>query len=109
ERCFQVLREFVKHMKETSGVRFVTAQDLPQIYDAPFPPAVDSRKIAEHLTHQITFLTIEGVTLSPADMLLQLLRLEPQVVDGPTEPGLTTWSSDVIPDRLFERAEVDAA
>src|SRR5207248_2926546 len=57
----------------------------------------------------ITFLEAGGVALSPADMLLQLLRLEPQVVDGPTGPGLTTWSSDVIPDRLFESAEKDAA
>jgi hypothetical protein len=109
ERCFHVLREFVKHMKQTSGVRFVTAQDLPQIYDGPLPPAVDSQKIAAHLSRQITFLNASGVALSPADMLLQLLRLEPQVVDGPTAPGFTTWSSDVIPDHLFERAERDAA
>jgi hypothetical protein len=114
ERCFHVLREFVKHMKGISGVRFVTAEDLPQIYDGPLPPAlqsqeVDSRKVAGHLAQQITFLEAGGVALSPADMLLQLLRLEPQVVDGPTAPGVTTWPSDVIPDYLFKRAERDAA
>jgi hypothetical protein len=114
ERCFHVLREFVKHMKETSGVRFVTAQDLLQLYVGPLPPAlnsqqVDSRNIAEHLSQQITFLEASGVALSPADMLLQLLRLEPQVVDGPTAHGITTLRSDVIPDYLFERAERDAA
>jgi hypothetical protein len=107
ERCFHVLHEFVKHMKDNPGVRFVTAQDLLQIYERPLPPVVDSRTIAEHLTRQITFLNAGSAVLSPADMLIQLLRLEPQVIDGPTAPGLTTWSSDTIPERLFERAEKD--
>ncbi|MGI8959826.1 MAG: hypothetical protein ACR2IV_08720 [Bryobacteraceae bacterium] len=109
ERCFHVLHEFVKHMKETPSVRFVTAQDLLQIYDGPLPPVLDTRTIAEHLTRQITFLNSGGATLSPADMLIQLLRLEPQVVDGPTAPGLTTWPSETIPEHLFNRAEKDAA
>jgi hypothetical protein len=108
ERCFHVLHEFVKHMKETPGVRFITAQDLLQIYDAPLPPpVVDSRTIAEHLARQITFLNAGNAVLSPADMLIQLLHLEPQVVDGPTAHGLTTWPSETIPERLFERAEKD--
>jgi hypothetical protein len=105
ERCFHVLHEFVKHMKEAPDVRFVTAQDLLQIYNGPLPRVVDSRTIAEHLTRQITFLNAGSAVLSPADMLIQLLRLEPQIVDGPTAPGLTTWPSDTIPQRLFERAE----
>src|SRR6476646_8392082 len=65
ERCFRVLQAFVKHMKQTPGVRFVTAQDLTHIYDGPRPPAVDSRKIAEHLSRQITFLDVDGAVLSP--------------------------------------------
>jgi hypothetical protein len=109
ERCFHVLHEFVKHMKEAPGVRFITAQDLLQIYGGPLPAVVDSRTIAEHLTRQITFFNAGGAVLSPADMLIQLLGLEPQVVDGPTAPGLTSWPSDTIPERLFERAKEDAA
>lgn len=109
ERCFHVLHEFVKHMKQTPGVRFVTAQELPQLYAGPLPRNIDSRMVAKHLTAQITFLDAGDETFSPADMLIQLLQLEPQVVDGPTAPGFTTWRSDVIPQRLFERAEKDAA
>jgi hypothetical protein len=96
-------------MKQTPGVRFVTAKDLTHIYDGPRPPAVDSRKIAGHLSRQITFLEVDGAALSPADMLIQLLGLEPQVTDGPTKPGITTWPLETVPALLFERAKNDAA
>ena len=109
ERCFHVLQAFVKHMKQTQGVRFVTARDLVHIYDGPLPVGVDSRKIAEHLSREITFLDADGAALSAADMLIQLLGLKPQVVDGPTAPGITTWPSDTVPALLFERAGLDAA
>jgi hypothetical protein len=109
ERCFRVLQAFVKHMKQTPGVRFVTAQDLIHIYDGPRPPAVDSRKIAGHLSRQITFFEVDDAALSPADMLIQLLGLEPQVADGPTAPGVTTWPLETVPALLFERAKNDAA
>ena len=109
ERCFRILLDFVKHMKQTPGVRFVTAQDFLHLYAGPLPRPVASRTIAEHLTRQITFLEVEGSVLSPADMLVQLLELEPQVVDGPTAAGATTWRADTIPAFLFERAKTDVA
>jgi hypothetical protein len=70
---------------------------------------VDSRKIAEHLSRQITFLDVDGAVLSPADMLIQLLGLKPQVADGPTAPGITTWPSETVPALLFQMAKNDAA
>lgn len=109
EHCFNVLHGFVMHMKQTPDVRFVTASDLLYLYNRPVPPRVDPHKIAEHLSRQITFLDTGEVALSPADMLVQLLGLEPQVVDGPTVAGGTTWPSNTIPAPLFETAEHDAA
>ncbi|MFL6354525.1 MAG: hypothetical protein ACJ74Z_22115 [Bryobacteraceae bacterium] len=109
ERCFHVLHEFVKHMQQAPGVRFITAEDVLRIYERPLPPPVNMQTIAEHLTGHITFLNSGNTALSAADMLIQLLRLEPQVVDGPSAPGHSTWRSETIPARLFERAKKDAA
>lgn len=109
ERCYHVLHEFVSYMKQNPGVEFVTARELPRIYAGPLPPAVDARKVAEHLLQNITFLDTGNAVLSPADMLVQMLGLEPQIVDGPTAASATTWKSDTIPHYLFERAKQDAA
>jgi hypothetical protein len=110
QRCFRVLHTFVQHIKQTPGVSFVTAQDLPQIYADAIPPQVDSRVVAKQLRGDITFLERTDSALSPADMLVQLLGLRPRVVDGPTAPGVSTWSpSDVIPAHIFEAAKKDAA
>lgn len=108
ERCFHVLHAFVVHMKQTPGVEFVTARDLPRIFKSPLPAAVDTRTIAAHLQHDIVFLKTGGTSLSPADMLIQLLGLEPQVVDGPIARGTTTWKAADIPPVAFERAKGDA-
>ena len=40
ERVYGVLRHFVAHMKQVPGVSFVTAQDLPQIYQSALPRSV---------------------------------------------------------------------
>jgi hypothetical protein len=109
QRCFHVFHAFVQHMKQTPGVSFVTAQDLPQLYADATPPRADPRLIAEHLLQNIIFLDTGAAVLSPADMLVQLLGLQPRVVDGPTAAGSSTWRSDVIPARLFEAAQRDAA
>jgi hypothetical protein len=108
ERCFHVLHAFVQHMKQTPGVSFATAQDLRQLYADPIPPRVDSNAIAEHLRQNITFLETRDAVLSPADMLVQLLGLEPRVLDGPTAAAASTWQSDVVPARLFDAAKKDA-
>jgi hypothetical protein len=109
ERCFHVLHAFVQHIKQTPGVSFVTAQDLRQLYADPLPSRVDPRVIAEHLRQNITFLDTGDAVLSPADILVQLLGLEPRVVDGPTAAVTSSWQSDTVPARLLEAAKKDAA
>ena len=107
ERCFAVLKSYVEHAKSIPGVRFVTAQDLLQLYQPPLPPKVEDKMIAEHLTREITFLHTGTADLSPADMLLQLLGMEPKIVDGPAERGITTYKGDTITAPAFARAQRD--
>jgi hypothetical protein len=109
ERCYGVLRRFVEHMKARPGVRFATAADLPRIYEPPVPGAVDRAAIAAHLKEHIIFGEIGGRILSAADMLVALLGLEPQVVDGPVAAGVTTWRGETIPAEAFRNGVADAA
>jgi hypothetical protein len=109
ERCYGVLRRYVQHMKSIEGVRFVAADDLPKLYRSPVAAPPDRKRIAGHLSRSIEFLAAGGETYSPADMLLALLDVPPQVVDGPTAPGVTTVSAASIERRAFERAAEDAA
>ena len=109
ERCYGVLRRFVEHMKRQPDVRFVTARDLPGLYHNLLPRAVDRKAIAEQLSSHLVFHDVEGQILSPADMLVGLLGLEPQIVDGPTAAGATTWSEPSIPAPAFQKATADAA
>jgi hypothetical protein len=109
ERCYRVLEQFVRHMKGVAGVEFVTAMDLLRIYGSPTPPTFKRRAFAEHLSKGINFLSTETHTFSPADMVVQLLGLEPQVVDGPTARGTTSLKSSTMPRAVFEHAIKDAA
>lgn len=109
ERCYGVLRQFVHHMKAQPGVRFVTAQELPGLVESPAARHVDRKLVAEQLSRHIVFGEVQGQMLSAADMLLALLEVPPQVVDGPTAPGATTWSNPDIPAEAFRRATADAA
>jgi hypothetical protein len=107
ERCFRILTDYVKHAKETPGVRFITANDLQHIYASPMPPRVDRAVLARHFQKGITFLSTESGDLSAADILLQLLRLPPDYVDGPALRGATTYREHTIPEPLFEAATQD--
>ena len=109
ERCYGVLRRFVEHMKARPGVRFVTARDLPALYQGPAPRPVDRRAAAEYLGRHIGFTEIQGQELSAADMLLAMLGLPPQVVDGPTAAGVSTYARPGIPASAFRQATADAA
>ena len=109
ERCYGVLRHFVQHMKTQADVRFVTAKDLSGIYASSLPPVVDNQAIARQLHDKIVFGTVQGQTLSPADMLVALLGLAPQYVDGPSSAGATTYARPSIPAPAFESAKRDAA
>jgi hypothetical protein len=107
ERCFRTLQEYVEMAKKTPGVQFVTAQDVLLLYRSQTPPQLDTGKIAEHLSREITFLETDAGDFSAADLLVQLLGMTPQIVDGPTSRGETTYHSETIPDWLFDQAKRD--
>jgi hypothetical protein len=109
ERCFRVLQQFVRHMKSRAGVRFVTAEDLGAMFQPAVPASVDRKLAAERLSRGIVFGEVGGQMLSPADMLLALMSVEPQVVDGPTAPGTSTYTKAGIPAGAFRRSVADAA
>jgi hypothetical protein len=109
ELCYRILRDYAAHMKSVPGVRFATAREMLQLYGSPAPPAVSRARIAEHMAARQTFLVTEQGTLSAADMLLALLGIEPEVVDGPATRIASTFHGDSIPRAAFERAKADAA
>lgn len=107
ERCFRILKEYVEQAQHTPGVQFVTAQDLLQLYRSPIPPPLAKQEAAGYLEQQITFVRTDAGDWSAADLLLAVLGLPPQVVDGPTSRGATTYTSATIPEWLFERSSKD--
>ncbi|MCL5744285.1 MAG: hypothetical protein M1541_10230 [Acidobacteria bacterium] len=109
ERCYQVLRRYVEHAKQVPDVRFVTARELLQLYSSSAAPRVDRRVIGGHLANHETFMMTEQGALSAADMLVALLGLEPQYVDGPVSRRESTFRGAAIPRPAFERARADAA
>ena len=107
ERCFNVLKGYVAHAKTMPDVKFVTANDLLRIYANPMPPAVDKLQLARHFKQSITFLSVAAGDLSAADILLQLLNLPAEYVDGPTSRGVTTYTDKTISDFVFDAAVED--
>ena len=74
----------------------------------PFLRSVEKLTLARHFKQNITFLSVAAGDLSAADILLQLLDLPPQYVDGPTQPGVTTYTEKTIPDFVFNASVEDA-
>jgi hypothetical protein len=109
ERCFGVLRRFVEHMKTNPNVRFVTAADLLRIYKNPVARVSDRKAVAGSLSRGIVFADVRGEMMSPCDMLLVLLGLEPVIVDGPTAHGSTSYTGTSIPASTFARTIDDVA
>ena len=107
-RCFQILHDYVAHAKEASGVRFVTARELLQLYGNPDPPQVERRQMAALMSARQTFLETRDGALSAADMLLALLDMKPQFVDGPVRRAASTLRDESVPRAVFERAKADA-
>jgi hypothetical protein len=107
ERCYRILLRYVEHAKK-AGVRFITARDLPLLYESPVARTPDRKAIAAHLAQRQTFLTTPQGSYSAADMLLALLGMEPQVVDGPAIRRDTNFPNAAIPRPAFERAKADA-
>jgi hypothetical protein len=109
ERCYATLRGYVAHMKSVPGVRFATAREMLQLYGSPVPLPPNRARIAEHLAARQTFLLTERESLSSADMLLALLGMDPQIVDGPATRIASTFRGDAIPRPALERAKADTA
>ena len=107
ERCFRILHDYVAHAKDVPDVRFATARELAQLYGNPTPEAERSR-IAAHLSARQTFLVTENGTLSAADMLLRLLGMPPEFVDGPATRIASSLEGASIPRAAFDRAKIDA-
>ena len=88
ERCYRILNRYVEHMRKTPGVRFVTAREMPMLYQSALVArGLDRSAIAAHMAKSQTFLVTPDASLSAADMLLILLGMEPQVVDRTRHPA----------------------
>jgi hypothetical protein len=107
ERCYGILHAYVAHMQNVPGVRFATAREMLQLYGSPTPAPVSRARIAEHLAKKQTFLLTEQDSLSAADMMLALLDMDPQVVDGPATRIASTLRGDTIARMALERAKAD--
>lgn len=103
EQAFRIFFEWVDHVRRTPNLRIVTAYEAVALFeprDAAPPPGL-ARRLAGSLDAHEGF--------SAADLLLDLLGLEPQHVDGPVRRLSTTWDLPQIPRAAFDRARQDAA
>ena len=107
ERCFGILHDYVAHAKAVPGVRFVTARELLQLYGGAVPPHADRARMAAHMAARQTFLMTDAGALSAADMLLALLGMPPEVVDGPATRIASSYHGASIPRAPFEHAKAD--
>jgi hypothetical protein len=107
ERCYRILVRYVEHAKTIPNVRFITARELPRLYESPVPKSPDRQKAADHLAVKQTFLVTEDGPLSAADLLLAVLGMEPQAVEGPAARQETAFRAAEIPRAQFERAKAD--
>ena len=107
ERCYQILLRYVEHAKTRASARFITARDLPMLYDSPVGRTQDRSILARHMAERQTFLTTEDGALSAAEMLQALLGMEPAAVEGPVARGESTYRATTITRPAFERAKAD--
>jgi hypothetical protein len=66
------------------------------------------RKAVAAIELSIVFET-SGTDASAAEMLLALLDVAPQTIDGPTAPGTTTYSKSTIPAATLQKAASDTS
>jgi glutathione S-transferase len=108
ERCYRILTRYVEHAKARAGLRFVTARQLPLLYESDLPRVSDRAKIAQHMAERQTFLVTDEAVLSAADMLQVLLGMDVAVVEGPAVRSETTDHDKEIPRAAFEHAKNQA-
>jgi hypothetical protein len=108
ERCYRILARYVEHARNTPGVRFVTAREIPMLYESALETrGINRNAIAAHMSARQSFLVTPEAALSAADMLLLLLGMELQVVDGPVARRESNYSATRIPRPAFDRAKAD--
>ncbi|MBL0157600.1 MAG: hypothetical protein IPP47_10940 [Bryobacterales bacterium] len=103
EQAYRLFLAFVDHVRQTPGVRIVTARDIPQFFeprDSAAPPAA-ARRLAESIDAH------DGH--SAAELLLTLLGLPAQYVDGPLRRVDSNYAAAEIPRAAWVRAVADAA
>jgi hypothetical protein len=109
ERAYRILVRYVEHAKARGDVRFITARDLPLLYESAVVRGADRAQVARHMAERQTFLVTDRGVLSAADMLQVLLGMEPAAVAGPVARGETTYHETTIPRPAFEHAKADTA
>ncbi len=109
ERAYRILVRYVEHAKARGDVRFITARDLPLLYESAVVRGADRAQVARHMAERQTFLVTDRGVLSAADMLQVLLGMEPAAVAGPVARGETTYHETTIPRAAFEHAKADTA
>jgi len=107
ERCYRILVRYVEHAKSRPGVRFVTARELPQLYESQVGRTADRARIARHMAERQTFLVTDDGALSAAEMLQTLLGIEAMPVEGPVRRNTTDYAESTIARAVFERAKTD--
>jgi hypothetical protein len=65
--------------------------------------------VAAALKERIVFGEVQGQMLSAADMVLALLGVKPQFVEGPVAGGVTTYARATVPSAALKKAAADAA
>ncbi len=102
-QAFRLFLAFVDHVRQTPGVRIVTARDMPQYFAArdSAAPGSAARRLAGSIDAHDGY--------SPADLLLSLLGLPAGHVDGPLRRVGTTWVAPEIPRAAWTSAVADAA
>ena len=90
EQAFRIFLDFVRHVKKTPGIRFVTARELPALLADPV-----TRPSAQDAIAQFRDSIDMRGPHSAADLLLALLGVSPRHVDGPSERVATTVTEPV--------------
>ncbi len=88
---------------------FVTARELPLLYESQAAGPADRATVARHLSEHETFLETDHGALSAAEMLQILLGMQPAFVEGPSSRAVSTYHSENVPRPAFERAKADAS
>ncbi len=109
ERCYRILARYVEHAKSRASVRFVTARDLPLLYESQLSQPIDRATMARQMSASETFLETEHGALSIAEMLQILLGIAPSTVEGPATRGVTAYEAGEVSRPAFDRAKLDAA